>query len=445
MKSIIFLFIIILFLFSCNNRNNILSDNMLQVRAAPVTSSVINDEIKGFGSLSFVRKVDVAAPIDGVLDTLLFREGDYVHEGDVIALLSNPQVTMAARRAESSFSQAVAANDMARARLKEGEFNAEARLLDNEKTEAELVLARNALIEQQRKQEQDETLFRAGGVSEEAIRDSRFRIEAQFVQLDLMEKDLEIRRIGLREIDLITANIIPPEDEHELRSALIFIATAGLRAEARAAQANLESARQELESARFLEASMIIRSPMSGTVGARYIEEGEMLTREDKLITIIDTQSLYAIFNIPEAEALKLEKGMTASIVLDGTGGTYNGTVDLVSPQADSQSFTFLVRVIMDADDEGLLKPGMFARITIFPEQSRVINLIPESALLDKKNNQGKVFTIQNNTIRERSVELGQLLGSEREIISGLYIGEAVVLQPDTALKDGAYVSIANQ
>ena len=444
MKLFIF-FILLTFLFSCNKRNDFLSDRMPEVRAVPVKSSVINDEIKGFGSLSFLRKVDVASPVDAVLDILYFREGDSVNEGDIIAVLVNPQITMALRRAESSFSQALAANDLAQARLKEGEFNAEARLLDNEKTETELALARTALIEQQRKQEHDETLFRAGGVSEEAIRDSRFRIEAQFVQLDLMEKDLEIRRIGLREIDLRTAGITPPEDEHELRRALIHIATAGLRAEARAAQANLESARQELESARFIEASMIIRSPISGTVGARYIEAGERLTREDNLITIIDTGSFYAIFSIPEAEALKLEKGMSAEIVLDGTGGTYNGTVDLVYPQADSQSFTFLVRVIMDADDEGIVKPGMFARITIFPDQSRAVYLIPESALFEKRNNQGKVFTIQNNIIAERAVELGQLLGGEREIISGLNTGEAVVLQPDNALKDGTYVSIANQ
>ena len=437
-------FSITLFSSCAKKQNDHLFDNAPQVKIASLSSMEISEEIKGFGSLSFIKKVDISSPSDAVLQRLLFREGDLVKEGDVVAVLANPQITLSVQRAESSYSHALAARDLALARLKEGEFMAEARLMENEKAETELNMARNVLCEQERKHESEEALYLAGAISDESIRDSRFRLESAVVQLGLMEKELDIRRIGFRNLDLANAGIPVPGDEQQLRQALIYLATTGLRAEAKAAAANLEAAGRELESCRFLESSLVIRSPMTGTVGARYFEEGERLTREEKIFTLMDTQSLFAVFPLPEAEALKLEKGMPALITLDGTGGTYNGMVDLVYPQADIQSFTFLVRVILPADSEGLLKPGMFARITIMPEQSRIANMIPENSLADKKDDQGRVFIIRNNVLSERIVQLGRLYGEEREIISGLNPGEVVVLLPDTSFRDGTYVSVEN-
>jgi multidrug efflux pump subunit AcrA (membrane-fusion protein) len=445
MKLFRVILIVQLLFSSCDKKDNdFISDNRHQVKAAAVTSREIYDEVKGFGSLSFIKKVDISSPADAVMERLLKREGDFVNEGDIVSILSNPQITLSVRRAESTYSHALAARDLAVARLTEGELATEARILQNEKTKAELMLAHKALDEQQRKQESEEALYAAGGISEESIRDSRFRTESAEAQIVLMEKDLEIRSIGLREIDLLAAGIDVPGDAQKLRQALIFFATAGLRAELKAAEASLESSRRELESSRLLESSLIIRSPMKGIVGARYFEEGERIKREDKILTLMDTQSLYAVFSVPEAEALKLSRGMSASVSMDGTGGIYYGTVDLVYPQADIQSLTFLVRVILPSDSENILKPGMFARITISLDQSRIINLIPEHSLADKKNNQGRVFTISSNILSERMVSLGRVFGDEREIISGLNAGEVVVLLPDSSLQEGTYVSVVN-
>ena len=436
-------FFIPVLLLSCANNNAVSAASMVpRVEIAAVIGREVSDEIHGFGSLTFIRKTDVASPSDAVVKSIPKREGDYVNEGEIVCVLENPQITISVRRAESAFSHAISALDLSRARLSEGLFNAEARLLDNEKTEAELRQARRALDEQRRKQESEEILFCAGGVSVESIRDSRFRLESAEVQLDLLEKDLEIRRIGLREIDLLAAGIVPPGDEGSMRSALITLATAGLRAEVRAAEANLESSRRELESNRLLESSLVIHSPMSGIVGARFFEEGERVKREDRILTLMDTKSLYAIFPAPEAEALRLVKGMPASVSIDGTGDIYIGKVDLVSPQADSQSFTFMVRVLLESFNGNTLKPGMFARITVPLEQPHRVILVPETSLIDRKNGQGRVFTIRGNVVSERVVGTGRLFGDEREILSGLTVGDVVVQRPNSALKDGAYVSI---
>jgi len=429
---------------SCSTRRPLSAEEgPAAVRIAPVSVKETREELKGFGSLSFLKKFELVSPVDGILETLNFREGDSIGRGDIVGILSNPQLTLAARRAEDACSQARSALDLAAARLKDGEFGAEARLLDCEKSGEELAQARRVLEEEKRKSQNRELLYEAGGMSDEAMREERFRIAAAETQLALMEKELEIRRIGLRPEDLAAAGIPVPLEKDELAKALIRMAVSALRAEAAAARANLEAASREMESCLLMESELRIRSPGAGIVGARYVEEGERLKRDDRVLTILDTDSLYAIIPVPESDASRLKKGMNARVV-SGGDEDYEGLVDLVSPQADNQSFTFLVRILLKTGKGSPLKPGMFARVTIPLDYSRKINVIPETALAAKRENSGKVFTVHNSVLSERNVVLGTLLGDEREIISGLSPGEVVVLGPGPLLREGVYVSAAD-
>jgi RND family efflux transporter MFP subunit len=434
-------------------------------RAAPVRGQAalvreFSQEINGFGALSFLKKVDIAAPQDAVLSRLFFREGDRVRGGDLIGVLKNPQISLAVGRAENSYTQAESARENARVRLLEGEFQAEAQILGIKKAGAELVQARKALEEQRRKQAAQETLFQAGGISPETLKSSRFALEAEEERIRLLEQDLDIRRIGFRDQDLLAAGFPLPEDEPERLRAFIQLSTAALRLELAAAEARLEEAVKDLESARLAEEELVLRSPVSGTVGGRYFEEGERVKREDKLLTLMDTESLYAVFPLGEAEALRLERGMPAVVRLDGTGRDYPGRVDLVAPQADSQSFTFLVRVLIPPEvtagngtgsDAGNgteadppLKPGMFARITVSSGPPRTAVVVPESSLINRRNDEGTVFVIQGNTLTERKVLTGEALGEDREICSGLAPGEVVVTKPGAGLREGVYVSLVD-
>ena len=412
------------------------------VQIAAVSIRETAEEVKGFGSLSFIRKFEIVTSIDGILDTLCFREGDAVNKGDLIGIIKNPQVSLAARRAEDAYAQALAALDLVQARLRDGEFYSEGRLLSNEKTMEELAQAKKIFEEERRKSQNRETLYEAGGLSDEAIREERFRLASAENQLLIMEKELEIQRIGLREEDLAAAGYTVPANKDELWKALIRMATSALRAEAEAARANLEAASREMESCRLMEDELLIRSPGQGIIGARFMEEGERIRREDRLLTIMDTTSLYAFFPVPEGEAPKIKKGMPAK-VSSGGDKIYEGKVDLVSPQADSQSFTFMVRILIETGNDCPVKPGMFARVSIPLESPKKITIIPETALNAKRDNFGRVFTVRGNTLSERVVVLGALMGDEREIVSGLNPGEVVVLNPNPAFREGAYVSVA--
>jgi multidrug efflux pump subunit AcrA (membrane-fusion protein) len=417
-----------------------------QIRGAAAAVRELPNEIDGFGTLSFLSKIDIAAPQDALVKKLFVREGDPVVQGALVAVLENPQITLAAGRAENTVAQARAARELARSRLMEGEFQAEAQLLSIKKGEAELVQARRVWDEEHRKQMDRELLFEAGGVSEEAVKETRFSLVSRQEQIGLMEQELDIRRVGCRDQDLIAAGLPVPVDEEGRFRTLVSLLTASLRAELGATEARLDAAEKELESARIALAELRILSPGTGILGARYFEEGERVKREDKIFTLMDTGSLYAFFPVREHDAPRLKNGMAAAVRLDGTGETRQGTVDLIYPQADSQSFTFLVRVLLEnsKDDMDGWKPGMFTRVQVTLGPPRQTLTVPESSLMDKKDREAKVFVVAGNTLSGRTVGLGLSLGADREIVSGLAAGEVVVVKPEGELREGTYVSVVD-
>ena len=440
------LFVLTVMLFSCGKTGASPQGYIPRIKITAAEEKMLAEEVSGFGSLAFLTKVDVNAPQDGVIRRIHYREGSTVSRGIRIIELENPQIDLAVGRADNAYSRAAAALRLSRSRLLEGEFNAEAIILSIAKTEAELDLAKKILEEQRRKSEGEEKLFLAGGLSEESIRESRFSLSNAEEQINFMERDLQIRTVGLRDEDLKRTGLYPASgfnSEEERRFALITLSTLTLRAETEAAEAQLDAAVKELESVRLAQSELIISSPASGTVVARYLEEGERVQKEDKILTLMDTGALYVFFSLRESDALRLHHGMTARVKVDGTGEEYYGVVDLVSPHADSQSFTFSVRVLLPQDvvaSDDKLRPGMFARVTVLLATERPLLTVAESAIVNRHDDEGSVFVVSQGRVTERKIKFGLLFGENREITSGLRAGEIVALNPDISLREGLHV-----
>jgi HlyD family secretion protein len=444
-KTLIIFQLTAVFFFACSKKP--LSTEERKVRGAAAVVREVQDETSGFGSLSFLTKIDVASPQEAVIKKLFFREGDSVRKGEILLVLENPQINLAVERAENNYSQTLAACNLAETKLMEGKHGAEAQLLALEKAEAEITVAKRRWEENKRKHQNQETLYEAGGIQSEAILVSRFSLDTELEQIRLMEKEIEIRKIGMRDQDLEKAGFQVPLGEDERFDALVSIMTASLKAEQEAAFARLEAAEKELSSAKIALEELIVRCPASGVVGARYLEEGERVRQQDKILSLMDTASHYAIFPVREKDALRIEKGMKADVLMDGTGEKRSGVVDLVYPQADSQSLSFLVRVLLsetdNAGDAAKLKPGMFARVTVVLGPPGKAVFIPESAVFNQKNNEGSVFVINGSVLAERKITLGLSLGDEREI-TGVNAGDMVVIRPASDLREGMNVSLVD-
>ncbi len=418
------------------------------VRAVVVKEVLVPDLVSGYGSLAFIRKVDVAAPQDAVIDRLACREGDVIKAGTLIARLRNPQLELAVGRAENMVLQAESACTLAQTRVYEGKLATEAKLLDIEKTRLEILQARRELAEAERKHSDQATLHRAGGVTEEAIRSSRFSIQSAVERITLMEMDIDIRLVGLRAQDLESRGIPVPEEAAERNRAIAELSVAALAAESTAAKARLEAARKELESARLAVAEMQIVAPLSGVIAARYLETGERVKREEKIFTIIDVESLYAVASFSEPEALRVSTGMEARVTVDGANSAeapaeFHGVVELVSPVADAGSASFSVRVII-RDPDRRLKPGMFARITITAGASQRVSVVPESSIVERYGQAGTLGFISAGRIAMKRVSFGPSMEAGLVILSGAVPGDVIVDKPDHALKEGQHVTISD-
>jgi RND family efflux transporter MFP subunit len=434
--------VVILSSVSCREESPPAAAGTRTVRAAVVRTVVLPDEVSGFGSLSFLKKVDVSSPQDAVIGALPYREGDKVKSGTLVARLRNPQIELAVRRAENGVAQSEAAVALADAKLFEGHLAVESRLLGIEKSALELAQAKRELSESERKHADQETLYQAGGLPEESIRSNRFSIASAKERLALMEKDMEISLIGLRDEDLLARGMTVPKDGAARKRAVVLLATETLLAEKSAVLASLGAAQKELESARMALQELALTAPVDGVVGARYFEAGERVKRDDKLLTIMDVGSLYAVAPIREPEAMRLSAGMKATVRVDAVGSSYEGLVDLISPVADAQSASFTVRVSL-RDPKGRLKPGMFARVSIVAGPARRVLLVPELALLDRSGDSGRVFVVLGGIVHGKDIEVGEALEGGRVVLSGLAEGEVVVEKPDPGLKEGDSVTIS--
>jgi len=122
---------------SCRGETSPVPESAEAIHAVVVKSVLLPDEVCGFGSLSFACKVDVSSPQEAVIEALPFREGDRVPAGAIVAVLRNTQLTLAVERAENGVAQAMAAMQLADARLFEGRLAVESRLAGIEKAKLE--------------------------------------------------------------------------------------------------------------------------------------------------------------------------------------------------------------------------------------------------------------------------------------------------------------------
>jgi membrane fusion protein (multidrug efflux system) len=234
----------------------------------------------------------------------------------------------------------------------------------------------------------------------------------------------------------------------ELQQKGLVSATAidNLRYELEAAKASWELARLQLS---YTE----IRSPIAGTVTQRLdlVKVGNTVTpvggviesADSSLFVVEDLDTLILRVNVPERELSKLSVGQPAELAFDAVPGrVFRGEIALISPSIDPATATFAVRIRVTETD-GLLRPGMFARVAIVYERKPDALQIPRTALLDTEG-QPKVFVVKDGKAAERAVKLGLSNGGWVEVTEGLTDGEQVVVVGQGAVKPGAAVRVVN-
>ena len=202
----------------------------------------------------------------------------------------------------------------------------------------------------------------------------------------------------------------------------------------------LSQAERTLRNAR---ENTVLTSPISGVVTARNYDPGDM-TGSLPIVTVARVQPVKIVINVTESDLPKIHNGMPAEVTFDTYGDEkFNGRVSTVMPTVDPASRTFGVEVTLPNADSRVL-PGMFGRVRLnLGKADRVV--IPDKAVVKQQGSGNQYVYIYNSngTVSFNQVQLGQRLGDEYEVISGVEPGSRVVINGQSKLANGKKVKLA--
>jgi RND family efflux transporter MFP subunit len=203
-------------------------------------------------------------------------------------------------------------------------------------------------------------------------------------------------------------------------------------AEYKSAQAGLSAARAQVASAQEQVEHTLIRAPYSGIVVTRNVEPGETVQPGTTLMTGLSLDALRVSVQVPQGLVASLRQLQQASVLLPGTDHHRVAVQKLtISPRADADTHTFLVRLQLPALEQPLY-PGMSVKVAITTGTTERL-LVPEQALVHRSEVAG-VYVVDTNGIHFRQVRPGRVYdGQRQEILAGLSAGEAVALDPVAA------------
>lgn len=208
-----------------------------------------------------------------------------------------------------------------------------------------------------------------------------------------------------------------------------------LRTQLVAAESRLARSRKMLEEA-------VVRSPMAGTVNARYVEPGSLIAPNVPLFDIVNDRALKVPCNVSEDKVKRLAKGMQVSLT-SGTvpGKTFSGHISHIGIKAD-RGLNYPVEVLPDPDAD--LRIGMYLKVQFGGGALRTGILIPRRAILGSAK-AADVYRVRDGKAALQEVSLGEMIGDEVEVVSGLAAGDVIITSGIMNVADGVAVKPLNR
>jgi multidrug efflux pump subunit AcrA (membrane-fusion protein) len=357
------------------------------VRVAAVVQRPIGETVSVNGTLAVYDRATMATKVAGRVEALAVDLGSPVRKGQLLARIEPNEYQLRAQQADAALAQA-------RARLG---LSADGSADKVDPGETGTVRQARALLDEARMAHQrSATLFKEGLIG-----------KADF---DAAESRLKVA-------------------ESQYQDALEEIQSRRATASQRRAEAGL--ARQQLSNTN-------VYASFAGVVEQRRTSLGEFLPAGAPVVDIVRIDPLRFRAEVPEREAGSIRAGQPVRISVDGSR-EHTGRIARMSPTINERNRVLLVEA--DIPNDGSLRAGAFARAVIETGQSALSATVPSSAIVTFAGLQ-KVLTIQAGKAVEKSVSTGRRTAEWTEILSGVNVGDQVVLAPGN-LQSGQPVVIA--
>lgn len=249
----------------------------------------------------------------------------------------------------------------------------------------------------------------------------------------MRESDVEFARQQVeRNTTLLAAGAISEREVEQFQSQL------------RSADAQLKALDEQIRQQRSQLNYYRVISPNAGTIGDVPVNVGDRVTRSTVLTTVADNDVLEVYINVPVQQAPQLKVGLPVRLIDDRGQRLNTNRITFVSPSVDTSTQSVLAKAPL-VDGRNQFRSDQFVRAQIVWTSAPGLT-VPVTAVV-RINAQFFVFVAdkdpQGLIARQKPVQLGDIIGNDYVVQSGLQPGEQLIVSGLQKIRDGAPVMAA--
>jgi RND family efflux transporter MFP subunit len=364
------------------------------VRAQVVTvvTRKVPRRVDAVGSLFAFEEVTVSAEVEGRVDEVYVDVGDKVARGRALVKIQPTELSLGLDEQQAALRQI-------EARLAPPEGGG---ALRSPKDAAEVRRAEADRLDAQQKYERARELFAEGLIARGTFEEAEARHNA-----------------ARAAYDMAVQNVQNLQAQAAQRSASVALADKKLR-------------------------DSVIRAPFAGQVKQRMVSPGQYVRVQTPVMLVVDNDPLRVRLKVPEKMAGWVAVGQAVDVRVEAyPDRSFAGKISRLNPSVEPDTRTLEIEALL-ANEQGLLRPGFFARASIASSHVDTALLVPKQAL-HYLYGVYKVYAVAEDRLHETEVKLGSREGDEVEIVEGLKEGDRVAVPIEgEELRDGAPVAAAD-
>lgn len=208
------------------------------------------------------------------------------------------------------------------------------------------------------------------------------------------------------------------------------------------AEGEVDRARGALDLARERLTKTRIHAPMAGAVREKRVTPGDYIRNGTLLLQLTLNNPVKLSFSVTEKDMSRLKPEQECLFKVDAyPDREFKGALSVIYPNLEERTRSLQAEALVP-NPHMLLKPGLFARVTIYTGAAADKVIVPVTALL-YENDKVKTFVVEQDKARERFVRLGGKYGEYMEIVEGLKGGEQLIVVGQNNLAEGVKVNVA--
>ena len=381
----------------------------------------------------------VDMPISGTLDRIALEVGDVVKKGQVVARVDSYDLEQRIKEIGALISETeahVSGVDVAKPKQEDLE-SAEIRV--GEMKDA-LEIARKSravsafnLREAENDRDRAKALLEAGAASQDYFDDAELHFNGLSEDFKRTELEEQNAQKALNLAQLAQQRLTRSVDDNEYMRDAYLAQIEGLRAQLAILKNDLGKAE--------------VRSPVTGPVLEKHIEDRRVLAAGTPVLMLGDLESIEIECDVLSEEIGRVRVGNAVEISGKALQGrTVSGTVKRIYPSGFMKISSLgieqqRVRALIDFDnEEAKLRPGTRVDVDIITAESPDTIAVPDRAAF-RKEGAWYVFVVNANKAHLMPVEIGLRNDDWVEIKSGLSADDTIITEPKNDLQDGAKVS----